>query len=479
MKPALSVSLFGEVSSEFFRLLSGGSARLYIDALDAIERAAAYRVQGLEREEVLELIEDVVAGYGEAAQAEDGIALSTREKARAVCEQLARAGWIEEEQRGDWRRLIRFHANGVTMMQTLRKLAFPEGVVFSDKLVNVCTTLARHDPATDPMLREPWQHVESCVALLQEGIAELRSMETAIERHARQQLAASTLKANLSVLFDQFAERIGHACYAELVRARLPLRLGEARRRVEELEMDAALLEKMQSEVVRREPRLAPAAAMARVQVRLDELTTLLESVVPIADAVDRRTAEFTRRSLARFRYLQNTTSENRTRVQAFFETLNRHGTARPLADFEALGAEVPPILLHEMRLPAGMESLFKPRLRRSAGEIEPLDEEASEKQQGDAVRRLHAAMRDSLTVARANRFVDQILPERGASINSNDIPLRTDDDLADLIACLLHAHTSDAHYRVAVPRTLRDTDEADFDRKLTYRIERFSLTRK
>ena len=40
-------------------------------------------------------------------------------------------------------------------------------------------------------------------------------MQTAIERHTRQQLAAATLKENLAVLFDQFAERIGHACFAK------------------------------------------------------------------------------------------------------------------------------------------------------------------------------------------------------------------------------------------------------------------------
>lgn len=73
------------------------------------------------------------------------------------------------------------------------------------------------------------------------------------------------MKENLALLFDQFAERIGHACYAELVRARLPLRLGEARRRVEELEYDAELLGKMQAELLRRESTLSPETAMSRV----------------------------------------------------------------------------------------------------------------------------------------------------------------------------------------------------------------------
>src|SRR5206468_3435653 len=144
-------------------------------------------------------------------------------------------------------------------------------------------TLTQYDAANDPLFKEPWQHVESCVASLEAGISELRGMQKAIERHTRQQLEAATLKENLAVLFDQFAERIGHACYSELVRARLPLRLAEARMRIEELHRDIGILSKMQAEIMRRDPALSPSTAMSRAQVRLEELGTLLEAV-PIED---------------------------------------------------------------------------------------------------------------------------------------------------------------------------------------------------
>jgi hypothetical protein len=273
MASPLSNALFREVRPEFFRVLAGAkTGRLYVDALDSLERAAAQRVQGIERDDALALVEEAVEAHADVPLDEAdpaSAALSTREKARAVLDTLRRAGWLEDEERSDWQKLIHFHPSGQALMQTLRRIAFPEGVVFSDKLVSVCTTLSRRGEAHDPLREEPWQHVESSVAALQEGIAELRGMQTAIERHTRQQLAAATLKENLAVLFDQFAERIGHACYAELVRARLPLRLAEARRRVEELEWDAELLGKMQAEVLRREPAISPETAMSRVRVRL------------------------------------------------------------------------------------------------------------------------------------------------------------------------------------------------------------------
>jgi hypothetical protein len=478
----LSTALYREVRPEFFRILAGPAARLYVDALDSLERVSTQRLEGIDRDDALALIEEAVEEHADLPLDDlDPAAppLGQRDKSRAVLDTLRRAGWLEEEELSDWRKLIHFHPSGQALLQTIRKLAWPEAVVFSDKLVGVCTTLSRRDPAHDPLRQEPWQHVESSVAALQEGIAELRGMQSAIERHTRQQIAAGSLKENLAVLFDQYAERIGRACYAELVHARLPLRLAEARRRVEELEYDAEMLANMQAEVLRRDSSLSPETAMSRVRLRLEELIELLQSVAPVADAVDRRTAEFTRRSLARFRYLQETTSESRGHVQEFFETLNRRFAGRRLTELDDAGIDFPALRLHDARIVAGLESLYTPRLRRVAGEIEALDDEASEEQQDDAMRRLQAAMRDSLTLARANRFVEDLLPERQTSMPSGEIRLRCDDDLADLIACLLHANAADARYRVEPVRDQTEADLPEYDVKLNYRVERFILSRK
>lgn len=361
-------------------MLAGGLAGLYVDALDVLEREAAHRSHGLEREEALALLEQALEHHPDLAP-DPGDALAAartvREKALAVFDTLKRAGWLlEEENRADYRQIVFFEANGSEMLRALRRIALPEGAVFSDKLVHVCATLAHREL----MAEQPWGQVESCVAALETGLNELRSMQKSIERHTRRQLAATTLKENYSLLFDQFAERIGRNCYAQLVHARLPAKLAEARRAVEELaQVDS--LTAMQTEVMRREPAVAPELAMSRVRLRLDDLTQKLEQVEPLADAIDRRTAEFTRRSHARSRYLQETTSENRATVQTFFEGLNRRFAGRRVAELEELAGDVPAMKLHEVRVFGGLESLYTPRLRRAAGEIEPLDDTDSRQQ--------------------------------------------------------------------------------------------------
>jgi hypothetical protein len=345
--------------------------------------------------------------------------------------------------------------------------------VFSDKLLHVCNTLANRQT----MAEEPWAQIESCVAALEAGLAELRGMQKSIERHTRRQLAAGSLKENLEVLFDQFAERIGRNCYSQLVHARLPARLAEARRALEELGQ-AESVHQMQAEVMRRDPAASAELAQARVRLRLDEVGQLLDQVEPLADAIDRRTAEFTRRSHARSRYLQETTSENRATVQGFFESLNRHFTGRRLSDLEELGVAVPELRLMEVRLPGGLETLYTPRLRRVAGELEAL-EDTDLRQHDRALIQLEATLRDSLTVGRANQFAARLPGRSGEPISSEHILqdcIHNDEDMASLIACLLHARAADARFRIEVDRAVRDTDRPVFDSKLGYRVERFSL---
>ena len=61
---ALAAHLFREVRPDFFRVLAGSLAYLYVDALDALEREAVQRSQGLGRDEALALVEQVSMSTG-------------------------------------------------------------------------------------------------------------------------------------------------------------------------------------------------------------------------------------------------------------------------------------------------------------------------------------------------------------------------------------------------------------------------------
>lgn len=472
----LAQFFFQEVRPNFLRVLSVPAARLYLDVLDAIESETAQRFGGIERDAAISLVERIVEEHGDVPLEETEDSAGTlREKARSVVKYLTKAGWLEEEQLSDWRRLVFFDPNGSVLLNALRKIAQPQNASFSDKLVNVCVTLKNRDAIE----RDPWPQIESCTDFLKHGLAELRMMQKSIERHIRLQLAASTLKESMAVLFDQFLPKIGRACYAQLVHAHLPTRIQDAKDAIDEIKQDVSLLAKMQTELMHREPSLTASAAMSRVRLRLNEVADLLDQIVPSAEAVDRRTADFTRRSLARFRYLQEVTGENRRRVQGFIAGINRLFAGQRIKDIEDTAIDLPELRLIDARQIAGLESLYAPRLRRAVGEIEPVEGELTEEQRERCLKELKTELRGALTANRANRFVATLPESLGSRISSKDIPVSNEMALADMLACLLHAHSADAHFQIEVPRIERDDDKREWDSKLNYRFERFTLVKK
>ena len=481
--PSLAAELFREVRPGFFRILSGVNAPVYVDILEAIEVEACQRNEGMDREEVLAILAEVLGRHPDfEPEAVDGDeiepvilqGLPLREKARYVLDYFVRAGWLDAETGADWHRVVFFNPHGSTLLGALRKIARPDAAVFTDKLISICAALANQAE----LIRQPWEHLQTCWDNVQQGLAELRAMRKSIERFIRRQLEAQTLGANLGVVFDQYAEQIGHTCYAELVHSQLAVRLGAAGEQLRGLLEDADLLHKMQAEVLRRNPELDAGGAMSRVRLRLDELGRALESVIPLADLIDNRTAEFTRRSLARFRYLQEVVGERRGQMKELFEKVNRAFAGRRFADLDD-GLDMPPPRLPEARLLAGRDSLYEPARRRTIEENAPLADDISEEQRERTRHQMENALRDSLTVNRANRFVARLPGGKGARLASDDFPVRNQDDLADVIAVLLHAESSEAVYRVEVPRLVEDGAEVVRDRRAFCQIERFFVIKK
>jgi len=392
----LSTALFRETrGTGFFRVLAGRNAPFYVDVLDTLEREASERPEGMAREEVVAIITELLESHPgfefepEPDAPEPPAATTAREKARLLLEQLLKHRWLDEPPRRDWRRTLHFDAHGATLIAALRKIAWPEAAVFTDKLVAVCAMLYDEVELT----ARPWQTVENCLSNVRDGLNELRAMQKSVQRFTRRQLEEETLRGNLAVVFDDYSEQMSHACYAELVRARLPLRLPEAVRRIQErLAGDGGALAEMQTEVLRRQPNLAAETARAHVHNALDELAAQLERVLPMADEIDRRTADFTRRSLARFRYLQDVTGERRAEIKGFFEAANRLLAGRRLSYPDL--PELPDFRLPAVKLPGGLDSLYSPPVRRAPVEQEPFDDSAGDEDRDEGMRGMERALR-------------------------------------------------------------------------------------
>lgn len=415
---SLAANLYREVGREFFRLLAGESACFYLDALDAFERAGQSS-GSFSRVDALEIVEKVLHGHPEFIAREEFPdakveAATLQGQAGLILRRLVETGWLHEPPRPDWQRIYHLSANGEILLAALRQIAHGETAQFTDKLQLACAQLLNPDAFTD----SPLGDLEGCLANVRQGLRELRQMENGIVRHTRNLLAATTLKDNLTVLYDEFSETIGHACYRELVRAQLPTRIIKASRRLDELSGLERILDLMQRERLRRSPQCDAATAAIEIRLKLDELAHLLESMGPQADELDRRAADFARRAFARVRYLQEVSGGQREKVQMLFGWIDEHYTGLRFSELpESL--EFPSLLIAEAGV-LSADSLRKPSLRREAGEIEPLGDDLTDEERDAAVREVEAILRDSMNVMRANRFVAQLNGSVGTRFSMN-----------------------------------------------------------
>jgi hypothetical protein len=475
----LSTALFRETrGAGFFRVLAGKNAPFYVDVLDALETETAERADGIGRDEAVAVIIETLERHpGLEFDEEVGDSpADLRERARLLLEYLLKCHWLEEPPRRDWRRKIHFDAHGATVLAALRKVAWPDAAVFTDKLAGVCAMLA--DEAE--LSARPWQTVENCLASVREGLNELRSMQKSVQRFTRKQLEEETLRGNLGVVFDDYSEQISRSCYAALVRARLPTRLPDAVRRISErLAQDPAALADMLTEVLKRHPDLSAESARAKVARELEELMELLERVLPMADEIDRRTADFTRRSLARFRYLQDVTGERRTELKSLFEAANRLLAGRKLQRMNTALPDLPDLLLPAVKLPAGLDSLYSPPNRRPPPEQDAFEDSISETDRASGLHDMQRTLRDALSVARANRFIQALPGGKGGRIESIDLDLENEHTPSDLIALLLHAEAPEARYRLEVTRVTDESLPPPADELHGVRVERFAIIKK
>jgi hypothetical protein len=469
--------LFSEVQPEFFRVLAGKSAPIYLGALEALERSMQ-SATALSRSDALEAVAEVLRTNSGLSIADDfptagADAATIHGQAGLILRRLIEVGWLYEPGRTDWQRIVHFSANGEILLAALRQIAKGEPSQFTDRLGLVCDQLLNKEA----FVENPYADLVSCLDNVRQGLRELRQMANGVARHTRSLLRADTLKANLAVLYDEFSESFGHACYRALVHAQLPTRIHFAVRRLEEVSQSEEVLVLMQRERLRRPPECDAESATNEIRLKLDELGRLLESVGPQVDELDRRTAEFARKAFARIRYLQEVSRGQQEKVQRIFSWVDENYAGTRLNDLpDSLG--LPSLFITEAALLSG-DSLRKPVLRRKAGEVEAIDEALTADDRNEALNEIENSLRESMNILRANRFVARLAGEKGSKFGVAELPLESQQDISDLVACLLYTGSRDSKFHIETTRTTSDVSNPPLHVSAGYHIEELVLEKR
>ncbi len=461
----LSDRVFSDTPPRFFAVLTSIHGHIYVDVLDHIEKLQRGRADGgLTREEAINAIDTILMEAGNTATDEDGKKLDASE----VLRYLSNVGWIEKPNRNDYKRIYYLDSRSELLLDSLRRIAYPERVSFTDKLHLACSRLQDEKAFID----HPLSDLEACLENLRQGLQELRALQQGVARLTQRQLKADSLKQNLVVLYDDFSENIGQRCYKQLTALNLPLRLPIVREALRTIELDAPTIARMEAELAERRPDFTPNKVSQFIKDRLEEVTYLLSSVEPQAEAVDRRAADFARRSFARFHYLQEVSGGRREEMRELFEVINRECEGARLADLP-VGLDLPDLKVPSVGLLSGLDSLYMPRGVRITGERKPVEAAIEIDDWDDALEEMSENINSSLTVNRANRFYASLgVPESG--MESLDLAPGDEAWLLELAGLLLHTDTSDCDYDITSPRAKdKEPKIADLG---DYAIDQFTI---
>ncbi|MEP6670692.1 MAG: Wadjet anti-phage system protein JetA family protein [Chthoniobacter sp.] len=471
----LGSKLFSELDPKFFGILTSPNARLYLDVIDAVEREMPSRGDALDHAEALAIIDGCVLTQTLLPEDEDG-PCEQAQASSVIYRRLLAARWLEEEKHSDYRRTVFLDPAAQTLLEAFRNIVSQSIASFTGKLRLVCDRLAD--------LRAPhsraeliWEELKNCLAQVRSGLRELRLIRKQVERYARRQLQAATLAEALDLIYNEFSQLITQRCYRELIHARLPERLREAMAGLTELEQDDLALNRMREDFLRTETEPDAGRAMAEIVRTIEELSLALGDVEPTADRVDTSTADFARRSRSRIRYIQDVGSARRQQVKTIFDYVREHLPAARLTDLEEKLALPTPRLADSGLL--GMASLRKRRESSERAPRRPVATELTDADREESLREMERNLRNSLRLDRANKFVDRLGMARGEKVRSVELPIHAEDDILDVISCLVFAPAGGANYRLVTDREANPAAPIGFDPKAGFDVERFELEKK
>lgn len=430
----------------------------------------------MERAEVLEIIDRILVPGARLEQEsdEEPTAMDAESPSNKVLRRLVAAGWMEEERRSDYRHILFLEPAALTLIEALRTVVSQNIASFTGKLRLVCDRLSA---LRNPISRSEliWEQLHHCLVEVKAGLRELRSIRKQVERYAQRQLTTTTIAEALDIIYNEFSALITQQCYRELIHARLPERLREAMEGLRELEQDDLSLENLRNDYARTHPDAGP--AMPEILRTIEAISLGLGDVEPTADRVDSGTADFARRSRARIRYIQDVGSARRQQVKVIFDFVREKLGSVRLAD---LGDQIPSVgvRLADPGL-VGMQSLATRRQRPEAAARQPVAPPLSEAEQEASLLEMEKNIRNSLRLDRANRFIEQLGLEPGDVLSSERMPIHTEDDILDVISCLVFAPADGANYRLRLARDQHPGEAVPDDLKGEFKIERFEVEKK
>ncbi len=439
VEPKLGSKLAPFFQGGFFRPLSRPTAPVYVECGMRLLEACDESGQ-LPHADARLLIRDVLLDHPDVSLEEDegGQFRDMQQRAAQFFNKLLEVHWIESRRVSLDEHYVVLAPHLHSMLRFLQDLAEDRPAELKDfaaTLRSLCRDLLA-EGALDPQRLGPEEMRQTVKDLLDRaGRAgdQMHAVESLIGRHEQAQRISPSPRETLDRFLIEFHAGEHMVCYDALQQAGLLPNLSAARNVVLEAVHDPFTKQRL-AKGLAEHGKLDESQAYAEAENQLRKLESLLAAIPKKQRHIDGRMADFSRLSESRYRYQTEMRGRRSEQVKAYMDAAAKKHSGQ---NFKSLDAEQGmPLLSPFVEILWGRESLARPRSARAKVDL-GVTETPKEFDLEDAKNEIRRRNLNVLTPQRAVRFVEKFLPEKGASLSSEEMHLRTEDDLLDLFAVL------------------------------------------
>ena len=429
------------LSGGFFRPLSRRSAAIYIDCADCLVEAADEGGQ-LSHDDARALIRETLVRHPDIQLDEDegGQLRDLGQRAAQFFNKLLEAHWLEPRRVSLDEHYVLIAPALRHLLSALRELAKDRPAELKDfaaTLRSLCRDLLG-EGALDPNRLDAETMRQTVKDLLDRAARasdQMHAVESLILQHDSAQRTSDTAQETLQRFLVDFHAGQHMVCYDALQEAGLLPNVNRARHIAQDALHDPFVKQRL-AEGLARHLGLEPTAvaAYAEAEKWLARLERQLASIPNKQRIIDRRMADFSTLSNARYRYQTEMRSRRPEQVKAYLDIAAQSHAGQT---FASLAHEPGMALLSPVvEIFFGPDALSTPRRPRAAVDLS-FDAERAERDPEaarDEIRRRNLYV---LTPQRAARFIERHLPAKGARISTEQLRILRDDELLDLLAVL------------------------------------------
>ena len=429
----------------FFRPLARPSAQLYVDCADRLELASDEGGQ-LSHADAIALVRDALAAHPGVKLDEDegGQFADLRQRAGQIFNRLLESRWLEERPASLNERWVVISPRLPPLLGLLRGFAednLAELKDFAATVRSVCETLLA-EGSLDPARREPEelrQVVKELLDRVTRAGQQMRAVETVILRYAQEQRVSASPNETLRRFLIEFHEGEHMVCYDTLERGGLLPKLKQARLVAQDALANPITKQRLAEGIVLHRG-LDETTAYGEAEEMLSRLERAIAGISTKQGIIDARIADFSRLSAARYHYQTEMRGRRPELVKAYLQAADQQYTGQSFADLANQPGMM--VLSPTVEFYFGQDALSRPRRARLPVDLR-LATPASAGDSLDALERIRRQNLYAVTPQRAGRLVERLLPEKGATVSTSDLHLRTEDDLLDFLAVLAYERSA------------------------------------